>query len=216
MRRLALLMLQRAGRDISPSVFESWSALGALFAVALVLTLIMVGDHAAAAALFQSPQSPQSAPSAPESAPPADNSAPADAPASDGVSAPASTSPLGEAPAAPEQSDSDAAAPVGAETEGQAAPAGESQAPSPDAVQTGQQAPPPLPEPERRPIRESPAVTGEDAEMVVDEAEFIDTVVVSIAYVWLCCGIVLILVIPLIFLFLHIRGRSKIIKEEQF
>jgi ABC-type transport system involved in cytochrome c biogenesis permease component len=51
--------------------------------------------------------------------------------------------------------------------------------------------------------------------LVLDQAELVDSVVVSVAYVWLCCGIVLILLIPLVFLFLHIRGRSKLTKEEQ-
>jgi len=51
---------------------------------------------------------------------------------------------------------------------------------------------------------------------IFDQAEFVDTVVVSVAYVWLCCGVVLILLIPLAFLFLHIRGRSKINRDEQF
>ena len=49
--------------------------------------------------------------------------------------------------------------------------------------------------------------------LILDQAEFIDSVVVSFAYVWLCCGVALILVIPLIFLFLQIRGRSKLYKE---
>ena len=136
--------------------------------------------------------------------------------------------PPSDAPAqpVPEQTDGNPA-PVEAESEATPALDGEPedveqpqsvepQAAPPDASQAEDQAPPPLPEPERRPVRVAPGGVDGDAEMVVDEAEFIDTVVVSLAYVWLCCGIVLILVIPLIFLFLHIRGRSKIIKEEQF
>jgi hypothetical protein len=53
----------------------------------------------------------------------------------------------------------------------------------------------------------------EDANFILDRAEFIDTVVVSTAYVWLCCGIVIFLLIPLVFLFLQIRGRTKMSRE---
>ena len=53
-----------------------------------------------------------------------------------------------------------------------------------------------------------------ESNFILDQAELIDTVVVSTAYVWLCCGFMLLLLIPLVFIFLQIRGRSKIIKEE--
>jgi hypothetical protein len=44
----------------------------------------------------------------------------------------------------------------------------------------------------------------------------IDTVVVSSAYIWLCCGVSLFLLVPLFLLFVYIRGRSKIMQEENF
>jgi len=49
---------------------------------------------------------------------------------------------------------------------------------------------------------------------ILDQAEFIDTVVVSGAYVWLCCGITFFLLIPLVFLFLQIRGQLKLRKKD--
>ncbi|MBN1995314.1 MAG: hypothetical protein JW953_21680, partial [Anaerolineae bacterium] len=52
--------------------------------------------------------------------------------------------------------------------------------------------------------------------LVLDEAEFIDTIIVGGAYLWRCCGVFIILLIPLLFLLLYIRGRSKIIQEEDF
>jgi len=89
---------------------------------------------------------------------------------------------------------------------------------APGAAQPAQaqpQQPPPLPEPTRV-LRQSrladPAAEPDSQNLVLDEAELIDTVVVSTAYIWLCCGIIIILLIPLIFLFLQIRGRSKLNK----
>jgi hypothetical protein len=55
-----------------------------------------------------------------------------------------------------------------------------------------------------------------DSNFILDRIEMVDTIVVSTAYVWLCCGIVLFLLIPLFFLFLQIRGRSKILREENY
>ncbi|MCB0167511.1 MAG: hypothetical protein KDI79_25000 [Anaerolineae bacterium] len=71
--------------------------------------------------------------------------------------------------------------------------------------------------PEPRSVRSPRDDAGESQgspNFILDQAELIDTVVVSTAYVWLCCGIGLFLLIPLVFLFLQIRGRTKIIKEE--
>lgn len=62
--------------------------------------------------------------------------------------------------------------------------------------------------------RDDASEDGGSPNFILDQAELIDTVVVSTAYVWLCCGIGLFLLIPLVFLFLQIRGRTKIIKEE--
>jgi hypothetical protein len=76
--------------------------------------------------------------------------------------------------------------------------------------------PPPLAQP--RPERVE-RLTGRESDeensrnLILDQAELIDTVVVSTAYVWLCCGIMLFLLIPLVFLFLQIRGRTQI-KDE--
>lgn len=165
-----------------------------LFVAALSITFALTGASATAESLFQSPQSPQS-PVGAEVAPP--------------------VQPV--EPAAPQQPP-DSAAPAPDAVVPSAA--GESQPAPVDAGQSASEGetllPPPLPEPERRSSRDSTPLADADSQMVVDQAEFIDTVVVSFAYVWLCCGIVLILVIPLVFLFLHIRGRSKMLKEEQY
>jgi len=74
-------------------------------------------------------------------------------------------------------------------------------------------------EPQPYQSRERDEAAYDDAEngesnFILDQAELIDTVVVSTAYIWLCCGFMLLLLIPLVFIFLQIRGRSKILKEE--
>ncbi len=72
------------------------------------------------------------------------------------------------------------------------------------------------PEPVSRRRREAPveeAETEGPSNFILDQAELIDTVIISGAWTWLCCGIVLLLLAPLFFLFVYIRGRSKIIEE---
>lgn len=123
--------------------------------------------------------------------------------------------PQPEAPApapAPQEAPVQPPAPVPQE-----APAGGESQPAPPAPAV-EPLPPPLPEPQRQPLPSQVGndETGDDQNLTVDQAEFIDTVVVSLAWLWLCCGVILILLIPLVFLFLHIRGRSKISKEEKY
>ena len=72
----------------------------------------------------------------------------------------------------------------------------------------------PLPEVPERGGGELPLEDEQTSNFILDRAELIDTVVVSGAYVWLCCGVILFLLIPLSLLLLFIRGRSKIIQEE--
>jgi len=77
--------------------------------------------------------------------------------------------------------------------------------------------PPVEPQPYQSRLQDETAYDDEasgESNFVLDQAELIDTVVVSTAYVWLCCGFMLLLLIPLVFIFLQIRGRSKILKEE--
>jgi hypothetical protein len=77
----------------------------------------------------------------------------------------------------------------------------------------------PTAEPIQRNRREAPLEEvegGGPAQFILDQAELIDTVVVSGAYVWLCCGVSLFLLVPLVLLFVYIRGRSKIIREEGY
>ncbi len=203
MSRWASFTMQYAKRAVDPFFFEGWGALALLFVAALTITFALSGADVTAEGLFQSPQSPVEV--QPTAVPP-----PAEPPT---PIPPAPAEPAATVPPAQPQPELPAEAPVEAPP-----PAVDAAQPAP--VDAGQAAPegetpPPTPQ-ERRPARNSTTPAGDDPQMVVDQAEFIDTVVVSFAYIWLCCGIVLILVLPLLFLFLHIRGRSKILKEEQY
>ncbi|MEM7347342.1 MAG: hypothetical protein AAF485_24145 [Chloroflexota bacterium] len=63
---------------------------------------------------------------------------------------------------------------------------------------------------------EPEAVEEGSSSFTLDEAEFIDTLIVSGAYLWLCCGLALLLLVPLVLIFLYIRGRRRIADEEGF
>ncbi len=64
--------------------------------------------------------------------------------------------------------------------------------------------------------REQPVAADESPNFILDQVEFIDTVVVSGAYLWLCCGVMLFLLVPIFMLVLYIRGRSKLAPDEGF
>jgi hypothetical protein len=91
--------------------------------------------------------------------------------------------------------------------------------PPPQATDTQTTAPEqPTPTATRPPRSRSDQDTSEEASdspnLILDEAEFIDTVVVSGAYMWLCCGVMFFLLVPIFMLILYIRGRSKISQDE--
>lgn len=159
-----------------------------LFGVALILTLFLAGGNVTAEKLFQSPQSPQSPP--PEQ--PAPEQPTPEQPAPEQPQPPAEQPSAG--PTAVEQS-----SPIQPTSEAAPAPTLEPLPP----VTTGEE------------YQEVPP-SNEDTPMVLDEAELIDSIFVSFAYVWLCCGVILLLLIPLVLLILYIRGRSKIVNEESF
>jgi hypothetical protein len=95
---------------------------------------------------------------------------------------------------------------------GEETPPPEEETPPPPSEE--EEPPPPTPV-EVVVIEEPPPDEGSgDSGFIFDEAEFIDVVVVSGAYIWLCCGVGLFLLVPMLFLILHIHGRSKMNKEE--
>lgn len=42
---------------------------------------------------------------------------------------------------------------------------------------------------------------------IVNWVKFWDTIAVTLAYPWLCCGVALLLMVPVVLLFLEIKGR---------
>jgi hypothetical protein len=86
--------------------------------------------------------------------------------------------------------------------------------PTPEPVQvptTASEAAPPAPTstpPDirpRPPVRQSPADA--PGQPVINWVKFWDTMAVVVAYPWLCCGVSLLLLVPLVLLFLEIKGR---------
>jgi outer membrane biosynthesis protein TonB len=186
-------MSQRAIRlqHPQPRRFNSLLSLGRLFILlilAVSLTfLLAAGNVVTAERLFQSPPAPQ---------PPAEQPQPPAPPPSE------------QPPAQPEQQPS-AASPVD--------PQAQPPAPPPQEPPAAQPADPQVPTPlAPKPAQPSNTDKEEAPNLTLDTAELIDTVIVSGAYVWFCCGIILFLLIPLTLLILYIRGRSKIVQEEEF
>jgi hypothetical protein len=200
----------------TPFFFDGPVRLGSLLLVAVFVSMFLATGNVTADALFQSPQSPVEEPApppeqeqqppaqpeeaTPEAAPPTAEQPPADDTGQEPAEVvPDDTAPVDTAPAdsEPPAENNQAAPTVAPDTQ-----------PPPVVAST------PLPPARQEAIR--PGQQAEDSDgssLILDEAEMIDTLVVSFAYVWLCCGIVIILLIPLIFLFLQIRGRSKISRE---
>jgi hypothetical protein len=177
-----------------------------LFVVSILLTFWFSSGYVEANMLFQSPASPPAQPPVeqPSAAQPAAEQPSAEQPAVEQPSA--EQSPV-EQPSA--------AQPAGEQPSAEQPPA----QPSPAAGQTVVEpalAAPTQPEPVDRHRAEAPADEAEadaSSNFIVDQAEFIDTVVISGAYVWLCCGVGALLLVPLVLLFVYIRGRSKIVGE---
>ncbi len=128
---------------------------------------------------------------------------------------------LFQSPASPPVAPAEGDAPPPEPAPDQPPPAEEPPLPEPSAEQPLPPEPLPAPEfatppePERNdfPPRENPEPQS-SRNFILDQVELIDTVVVSGAYVWLCCGVGLFLLIPIFLLVIYIRGRSKIQKQE--
>lgn len=198
----------------------SWR-LALLLAIAVFLIPALIQPKAVAGALFQSPQSPP--PSQPaEAPPPAPTATPPPPPtAAPPPSEPVQTTSESEAPIEEPSPTPTQVLPEPAATEPvpvEAAAPTEELLPTQPVESAGAQPAGPLPQPVdvRRDDSQVQPEEGGDPNFVLDQAELIDTVAISGAYVWLCCGIGLLLVAPLFFTVLYVRGRSKIIREEGF
>jgi hypothetical protein len=192
-----------------------------LFVGAVALTFAL-SNHPAMA-LFQSPISPAGDPllvEPPPVEPPAVEpvAPPVEPPAVEPAAPPPAEQPQLEPEAPPPVPDQPAPAPLEQLPEQPESPLAMPEAISPvfppesTSGEASSLEPPPLPQPE--PLeRVIDRDEEESRNLILDRAELVDTVVVSTAYVWLCCGIMLFLFIPLVFLFLQIRGRTQL-KDE--
>ncbi len=204
-----------------------------LFVIATFLTLGLVNNasRVTAEVLFQSPQSPPAQPESPvQQAPPAQPPAVEQPPAEQ----PPAEQPSTESPTAVEQQPVDQQA----QPEQPATSSAPAEQPAVESVNPDAGAESAAPtEPDSsdsavteetrhervRPARDTAIEDSADQEtsnsprnFILDRAEFVDTIIVSGAYVWLCCGVALFLVVPLVMLVLYIRGRSKIVAEDEF
>jgi hypothetical protein len=224
MSKVILFFIQLFFNQIK-ALFTRSSELGRLvtfFGLAVALSLAISDNHGVAEILFQSPPSPPAQPAPaqqPPAQPPPVQQPPAQQPPAQ--QPPVQQPPAQQPPAQPQQPQQQPPAdPSAGQPQQPAQPAPEFVSPlSPQAPASSSLELPPFPEPERieRLERfEDEAEDPDSSNFILDQVELIDTIVVSTAYVWLCCGIVLFLLIPLVFLFLQIRGRTKILTEENF
>lgn len=185
----------------------------ALAIIAISLTFFIADDSAVADRLFQSPASPPAQPPPTQPPPPPTQPPPTQPPPTQ----PPPTPQPAEQPAPTEQ-------PQAQPTTQPSESIIESESPVPEPSLEGNKPPPfvqPTVETQADSFEEERTFSVEDEEasssnFILDRVELIDSIVVSGAYVWLCCGAVLLLLIPLFFLFLQIRGQIKIQREEDF
>lgn len=209
-------VLRHIGGILYPTnivAISGWQRLVFLLLTAVMLSLWIAAGSVDANTLFQSPQSPPLEPAAVQPAPV--EQAPVEQPPAEQVPVeqpPAEQAPLEQPPA--EQVPIDQQSPV--EQAPLEQPASDIIPPA-DAQEVPAAPVEPTTEPRSR--RDEAPIEAEDApsaDLVLDEAEFIDTVVVSGAYIWLCCGVSLFLLVPLFLLFVYIRGRSKMMQDGNF
>jgi hypothetical protein len=177
------------------AVWLPWLAAALLLAAALA-----PGTAVASRLAFQSPQSPlppARATPVPAKPTPPPARQPTRPPASQPTQPPAEqpTQPPAEQPTQPP-----AGQPTQPPAPGQATPT-----PSPAAKATQSPAPSPTARPTRTPTPEPEA----EGEATINWVKFWDTLVVWLAYPWMCCGVGLLLLVPLILLYLEISGRRR-------
>jgi len=194
----------------------------ALFLVSILVTLWIANSSVTAESLFQSPESPVAPPPTqpPPTQPPPTQPPPTQPPPTQPP--PTEPPPVEQPPTEPPPAEQPPAEQPPAEQPPVDQPATtEPATPTPQPTDTQTIAPEqPTPSISRPPrSRSDQDMSGEDGDasnLILDEAEFIDTVVVSGAYVWLCCGVILFLLVPIFMLILYIRGRSKVSQDRNF
>ena len=193
--------------------------LALFFVAATLFVFVIAGKNVTAEVLFQSPQSPPAEPE-PTAPPPPPEPTP--------LPPPSPTPEPVEVTPAPQESIQVEPTEAPPPTE-EPLPAAEEAAIEQQAVEPTV-APPPTAEPELQaeiaPVELEPversreraevAETEDGRNFILDQAELIDTVAISGAYIWLCCGFGLLLMAPLSLLLLYVRGRSRVLQDEGF
>jgi hypothetical protein len=190
---------------------RSLSPLVPLMLVSLLLALLLAGGNGlvGASSLFQSPPEPlpREEPTAtppPPTIPPEQSATPV--PTETPVSPPEPT-------ATPQPAEATAAAP--AETppeepsEGPAAPA-ETPAPPAEAPDEAPGAVEPAPETPEEPQGEGEAPPEESSSMIFNWGVFLNTVIVTLSYAWICCGVCGLVGTPLAFLLFYVWGKRRL------
>jgi hypothetical protein len=195
-----------------------------VFLVALLAAVLYSGQGPVLASqLFQSPVSPVQQPTQPPPPPaPKPTAKPPVAPQP--TPAPAKPKPekvlpptVSAPPAQPAQAQPPVPpAPPAAQPQ-QPPPAPPTAPPSAGQPPAGQApAPPPPPAAQPQPVTPVPQVAppaaeeqGGSGEVVIDNGLLIDSILVYVSYGWLCCGILLFILIPIVFLGLYIWGAQR-------
>ena len=180
-------------------------------AVALLIAAVLSPGMAGASRLaFQSPESPPPEATATEASPPTLTPAPpppTQPPAPKATQPPA---PKATQPPAPPQAVPTEAAPAHATPATQTTPATQATPPataSPSPTTKATQAP--APSPTVRPTRTPTPAPDAEGEATINWVKFWDTLVVWLAYPWMCCGVGLLLLVPVTLLYLEISGRRR-------
>ncbi len=172
-------------------------------AAALLITAVLSPGMAGASRLvFQSPESPLPEATATETPVPVQVPPTATQPPAPKATQP--PAPQATEPPAPTQAAPTEAAPAQATPATQATPS-PTASPSPAAKATQTPAPSPTARPTRTPVPEP----GAEGEATINWVKFWDTVVVWLAYPWMCCGVGLLLLVPVTLLYLEISGRRR-------
>lgn len=164
--------------------------------LALLGALLLFQQEGAVSAsqLFQSPVSPAQEPAPPPKPTPEKVLPPTVPPR------PATETPV-PVPTTPQEVQPPA--PVEPPERVQPAPSEPEQLPAP----TEPNAPPEIVQPQN-PVQPPPVNPGQ-SEIVVDSGLLIDSVLVYLSYAWLCCGVIIFIMIPILFLVLYVWGSQR-------
>lgn len=186
----------------------SLSPLVLLVLVSFLLALLLGGgnDLVGASSLFQSPLPPPEEPTATPSPPP---------PIPEPTATPMPTEtpvPPSEPTATPPPPEATAAAPVETpEAPSEGSPSEPAETPPPAEAPEALEAAEPTPETPEEPEGEGEAPRPEESSpLIFNWGIFLNTVIVTLSYAWICCGVCGLVGTPLIFILLYVGGKRRL------